>query len=331
MIDRARRKLLMGTMAGAALAGAGPLARAQGAPAVGSQPFHYYVPFPAGGLSDIIARLVGEGLRKQFGQPVVVEPKPGAAGTLAVDTLKRAPIDGSTLLAVNNGFFSVAPFMYKLTWDPMQDLVPVALTGDAYMAMFVHPAVPANNLKELIAYAKANPGKLNYGSSGIGNVSHLCGEYLAKRAGIQLTHIPYKGTPAAVQATLAKEVDIMFGPEGAEHALTGKMKSISILGPRRWSKLPGVPTTDEQGLPNWAVRSWHGIVVSAKTPPDVVAKLNQVLSKIIAEPAIVERLQSLGLEPATQSLAELNERVRADRATFGQLIKDLGITGGEPT
>lgn len=329
MIDRRRRKLVLGPLLAAGIASIPGrlLAQADDYP---SRQIGYLVPFPAGGLSDILARLIGDGIRRQYNQVVVVEAKPGAAGTIAVEALKRTPADGYTLLAVNNGFFSVSPFLFKLSWDPMQDLVPVAMTGDAYMPMFVNPAVPATNLKELVAYAKANPDKLNYGSAGLGTLGHLSGEYLQKRAGIKLTHIPYKGSPAALQAILANDTQIFFGPEGADSALAGKLRGIALLGPKRWSRLPNVPTTDEQGFPNWALRSWHGVVVRSGTPAPVVAKINAIFNRIVAEPAVIERIQQQGLEPAQTSLADLNERVKADRANFGALIRELAISGGEP-
>jgi tripartite-type tricarboxylate transporter receptor subunit TctC len=329
MIDSLRRKLVLAPFAGAATAGVGGRVWAQ-SDDYPSRMINYLVPFSAGGLSDILARLIGDGIRRHYNQNVVVEAKPGAAGTIAVEALKRMPADGYALLAVNNGFFSVSPFLFKLSWDPMLDLIPVAMTGDAYMPMFVHPSVPAANLRELITYAKANPDKLNYGTAGLGTLGHLSGEYLQKRAGITLTHIPYKGSPAALQAILANDTQVFFGPEGADSALAGRLRAIAILGPKRWSKLLDVATTDEQGFPNWALRSWHGVVVRAQTPPEITAKINLICNRIMAERSVIEKIQQQGLEPAQSSLPDLAERVRADRANFGLLIRDLGITGSEP-
>lgn len=325
-----RRHLLVAPMAAglSSLLGRFAYAQAQDYP---SHQINYIVPFAAGGLSDIIARLFGDGVRRHHNQNVIIESKPGAAGTVAVDLFKRANPDGYTLLGVNNGFFAVTPFLYKIKWDPMQDLVPIAMTGDAYMALFVNPSVPANNLRELIAYAKANPDKLNFGSAGLGTVGQLSGEYLKKRAGINMVHIPYKGSPAALQACLANDTQLFFGPEAADAALAGKLKAIAILGPKRWHKLPDVPTVDEQGMPNWGPRSWHAVVVHPRTPLDVQQKLNQLFNRIMSEPAVVEKLKQNGVEPGQNTLAELAERVRVDRVNFGQLIRDLGITAGEPT
>ena len=328
-MSTSRRRFVLAPLAAAAAGAAlAPRAFAQ-ADDFPSRQVNYLVPFAAGGLSDILARLVGDGVRRHHGPNVIVEAKPGAAGTVAIETLKRAPADGYTLLAVNNGHFAVSPYFYKLSWDP-SEITPIALTGDAYMAMFVHPSVPAGDLREFIAYAKANPGKLNFGTAGLGTVGHLSGEYLQKRAGLSMTHVPYKGSPAALQACLANETQVFFGPEGAESAIAGKLRTLAILGPKRWSKLPAAATTDEQGMPNWGPRSWHGIVVLSKTPPELVARWNRIVNRILAEPAVNEKIQAQGLEPAQASLADLAERVRVDRAAFGQLIRELGISGGEP-
>ncbi|MBN8478104.1 MAG: tripartite tricarboxylate transporter substrate binding protein [Burkholderiales bacterium] len=326
-MTRTRRRLVFAPFAAAAVSLA-PRTYAQ-ADDFPSRQVNYIVPFAAGGLSDILARLVAEGIRRQHGQNVIVEARPGAAGTVAIEALKRAPADGHTLLAVNNGHFAVSPFFYKLSWDP-SEITPIALTGDAYMAMFVHPSVPAADLKEFVAHARANPGRLNFGTAGLGTVGHLSGEYLQKRAGVTMTHVPYKGSPAALQACLANETQVFFGPEGAESAIAGKLRALAILGPKRWAKLPAAATTDEQGMPNWGPRSWHGIVVSSKTPGELVAKWNRTINRILAEPAVIEKILAQGLEPAQASLADLAERVRVDRANFGQLIRELGITGGEP-
>lgn len=329
MIQSKRRQLILGSAAGTLLTVGGGRAFAQAAD-FPSRMVNYIVPFAAGGLSDLIARMVGDGVRRHHNQNVVVEAKPGANGAVAIEALRRAKPDGYTWLGLHNGFWAVSPFLYKLAWNPVEDLIPVAMTGDAYMAMFVHPSVPANTLAELVAYAKANPGRLNYGSSGLGGVSHMSGEYLKKRAGIDITHIPYKGSPAALQACLGNEVQIIFGPEGAQSALAGKLKTIMILGSKRWSKLPGAPTSDEAGMPNWVLRSWHAAAVLGGTPPDVVTRINALFNRILAEPPVVEKIQQMGLEPASLSVAEIGERIKVDRAQIGALIKELGITGGEP-
>ena len=198
--------------------------------------------------------------------------------------------------------------------------------GDAFLPMVVSPKVPARNYSELIAYAKANPGKLNFGSGGVGSGNHLSGEYLKKRAGVDIVHVPYKGGSAALQACLAGDIDIIFGPESADSVLAGKLHAIAVMGDKRWSKLPNVPTSDEVGLRNWELRSWHTVVVSSRTPMDVQAQINALVNSLTSNTEMVARLRAVGLEPAPLSLAALAERARADHKAFGQLIRDLGIT-----
>jgi tripartite-type tricarboxylate transporter receptor subunit TctC len=230
-------------------------------------------------------------------------------------------------MGATNAFYSVMPVLSKLKFDPMQDLLPVGMTGDVYMAIVVSAELPVKTLQELIAYARANPGKLSYGSSGLGTVGHLCGEYLKKRTGTHIVHIPYRGAPASLQACMANEVQIVFGGEGAEAVLAGKLKALAILGTQRWPRLPEVPTTEEAGLPKWPLRSWHTVTVPGKTPLPVAQRLNELINTIMVEPAVTAKLQAIGVQPAALTLAELMERARADQLAFGQLIKDAGITG----
>jgi tripartite-type tricarboxylate transporter receptor subunit TctC len=288
---------------------------------------NYIVPYAPGGVSDTIARLFADGVQRNFGKNVIVDYKPGAGGAIGAEMLTRAAPDGYTVMGATNAFYSVMPFLNKLKYEPMQDLLPVGMTGDVFMAIVVSGELPVKNLRELIAYAKANPGKLSYGSSGIGTVGHLCGEYLKKRTGTHIVHIPYRGAPAALQACMANEVQIVFGGEGAEAVLAGKLKGLAILGSQRWPRLPGVPTTDEAGLSKWPLRSWHTITVPGKTPPAIAKRLNEIVNQVMGEPAVIAKLQQIGVQPAPLSLAELMDRAKADQLAFGQLIKDARIEG----
>ena len=295
------------------------------APAFPSQMVTFYVPYAAGGLSDQVARMVGEGVTRATKQVVIVDYKLGAGGAISVDALLRAPADGYTMLGATNGFFGVIPFINKVKYDPLADLVPAALLGDAFLPLVVNPKVPARTFSELVAYAKANPGKLNFGSGGVGSGNHLSGEYFKKRTGVDIVHVPYKGGVAALQACLAGDIDMIFGPESADSVLAGKLNAIAVMGGKRWNKLPTVPTSEEVGLKNWELRSWHTVLVSSRTPPDVVAQINTLVNRILSQPEMVTRLRAAGLEPAPLSVAELSTRARADHQTFGQLIRDLGI------
>lgn len=269
--------------------------------------------------------MLADGFTRLTGKNTVVDYKVGAGGAIAAELLTRSPADGYTVMGATNGFFAVMPHLSKLKYDPLQDLTPVALIGDTFMSIVGSAALPAKTLPELIAYAKANPGKLSYGSAGQGTVSHLSGEYLKQRAGIDIVHIPYKGSPAAVQACLANDVQLIFGPEGAEGALAGKLKAIATMGSRRWDKLPDVPTTDEAGLPNWALRSWHTVCVPGKTPPDVARRINELINQVMADPAVSGRLREMGTLHTPNTLAQLAERAHTDHAAFGKIIKAAGI------
>jgi len=317
-----RRRLL------AASAAAALLPRHSWAEDYPARAINYLVPYAPGGLSDIIARMLADGITRLHGKNVVVDYKPGAGGAIAAEWLSRAPADGYTLMGATNGFFGVMPHLSKLKYEPLQDLLPVALIGDTAMSIIGSASLPARTLPELIAYAKAHPGKLSYGSAGNGTVSHLSGEYLKKRTGIHIVHIPYRGSPAAVQACLSNEVDLIFGPEGAEGALAGKLKALATMGSQRWSKLPDVPSTDEAGVPNWALRSWHTVCVPGKTPLPIARRLNEIINQVMADPAVSGKLAQMGTFHTPQSLALLAERARADHAAFGKLIKEAGIVAG---
>ncbi len=323
MNDHVTRRQMIGTLgAGTASLLAAPT-WAEDFPA---RNFSYLVPYAPGGLSDIIARMLAEGIQRLHGRNVLVDYKPGAGGAIAAELLTRAPADGYTLMGATNSFYGVMPHLSKLKYEPMTDLLPLALIGDTAMSIVGSGNLQANNLRELIAYAKANPGKLSYGSAGQGTVSHLSGEYLKQRAGIDIAHIPYKGSPAAVQACLAGEVQLIFGPEGADSILAGKLKGLATMGPQRWSKLPDVPSTDEAGLPGWALRSWHTVCVPGKTSPDVAKRLNEIINRVMADPAVAGKLAGMGTFHTPLTLAQVMDRAKADHAAFGKLIKDANIT-----
>ncbi|UFN51302.1 tripartite tricarboxylate transporter substrate binding protein [Roseomonas sp. OT10] len=311
-------------------AGAGLLAAARPARAAGfpSGPVTYIIGYAPGGLSDVIARLIGDEITREHHQQVLLDYRPGAGGGLAADVLARTKPDGHTLMAATNSHFAIIPLLNSVRYEPIADLLPAALVGDAYMAIVVNPSVPARTLPELIAYAKANPGKLNFGSAGQGTVGHLSGEYLKKRTGIDIQHVPYRGSPPAVQACLANEVQVIFGPEGADAHLAGDLRAIAILGQDRWSKLPEVPTTEESGLPGWALRSWHTVGIHGRTPPALLEEVHDVLAGIIAQPKLQQRFEQMGLKTGRLSLAELRQRAEEDAQLFGTLIREVGLGRG---
>ena len=290
-----------------------------------SKKIDYIIPYNAGGMSDNISRLLGEKLTALTGQQVINDYKPGAGGAIGANYFMATPADGYTLLQSTNSFYGIIPLVTKVQYKPLEDLVPLVLIGDAPMVIAVNPAVPATNLQELIAYAKANPSALAYGTSGKGTVGHLSGEWLQKQAGIKLLHIPYNGTPAALQATLSNEAQIVFGPESAEHIAAGTLKGIAVLGSKRWDKLSDLPTTEEAGISGWAPRSWHTVSIQAAAPEEVKQKLNSLINGILEQPDVKQKIIGFGLIPGIASYDEVKKRAQEDYEQFGALIRDAGL------
>lgn len=294
-----------------------------------SKQISYLIPYNAGGMSDNISRLIGQKLTEVTGQPVINDYKPGAGGAIGANFFIRTPADGYTLLQSTNSFYAIIPAVTKVEYDPLKDLVPLALIGDAPMVIAVNPSVPASTLPELIAYAKQNPGALSYGTAGKGTVGHLSGEWLQKKAGIQLLHIPYNGTPAALQAALSNEAQIVFGPESAEHIAAGTLKGIAVLGSQRWGKLPDLPTTAEAGIDGWAPRSWHTVSIQASAPDEVKQTLNKLINGILEQADVREKIIGFGLIPGIETLEQVHQRALDDNQQFGQLIREAGLAVGQ--
>lgn len=293
-----------------------------------SRDMTFYVGYGPGGHSDMVARTIGEHLQARWGQAAITDYRPGGGGALAGDLVARAEPDGYSLLAVSNTFYAVTPFLGHVTYEPLRDLVPVGFAGDGYLIAAVHPSLPVNTLDELVEYARQNPGQLNYASNGQGSLTHLCGEYFKSRAGVDLQHIPYRGAADAVQSTIRNETQVNFSIGDAGFHNRGELRAISSLGPERWDALPDVPASDEGGMKNWEIRSWHGIAVPYGTPVAVQEKLNTEINEIIQLPEVIERLATLGLRLSPQSLEQLDERRRRDHAAFGTVIQEAGIVIG---
>ncbi|OBZ93400.1 twin-arginine translocation pathway signal protein [Pararhizobium polonicum] len=318
-----RRAFLIASAGVSAMVLAGPSAFAQ--QPYPSKQINYIIPYNAGGMSDNISRLLGQKLTELTGQQVINDYKPGAGGAIGANYFMQTPADGYTLLQSTNSFYGIIPLVTKVQYDPLKDLVPLALIGDAPMVIAVNPSVPATTLSELIAYAKANPEALAFGTSGKGTVGHLSGEWLQKKAGIKLLHIPYNGTPAALQAVLANEAQILFGPESAEYIAAGTLKGIAVLGDKRWDKLPDLPTTVEAGIEGWAPRSWHTVSVQATVPEEIKLQLNTSINDILRQPDVREKIIAFGLIPGIETLDGVKKRALDDNQQFGQLIRDAGL------
>ncbi|EUC00021.1 hypothetical protein PMI07_006301 [Rhizobium sp. CF080] len=324
MFNQLNRRNFMTLAAGTALAATVPM-RGFAQSTYPQKDITYLIPYNPGGLSDNISRLVGAELTKATGKNVINDYRPGAGGAIAANYYVGTKPDGYTIMQSTNSFYAIIPKMTKVEFNPDTDLTPLVLIGDAPMVIAAHPAVPAKTLKELIDYAKKNPGKLSYGSSGRGTVGHLCGEWLKAKAGADMLHIPYNGTPEAMQACISGEVQIMFGPESAPQIQAGALKGIAIMGDQRWSVMPDLPTTVESGIPGWAPRSWHTVTVLSKTPDDIKKKLSDTINGFLKTDEVKKKIVNFGLIGGIEDLAGVRKRANDDAAEFGKLIAEAGI------
>jgi len=285
------------------------------------------VPFAPGGGTDVVGRILAQQLSQRLGQSFVIENRPAASGIVGADFVAKAPADGYTLLFAFSSLSSSAKLISHLPYDPIADFAPVVLATTSPLVMFLHPSVPATNLKEFIAYAKANPGKLNYGSSGPGSSPHLATELLMSMAGIQMTHIPYKGIAPAVTAQLANEVQMSLTPiaVGMPHARAGKLRALASAGLKRSVAIPDVPTIDESGLPGFEVIAWWGMLAPAKTPRPVVLLLNREVRAVLEIPEVRKSLVDQGMDPVGGTPEEFASLIRADMDKWGDVGKRLGV------
>ena len=286
------------------------------------------VPNPPGGLVDTSARLLSEPLTRVIGQTVIVDNKPGASGNIAYQYVANAKPDGYTLLISYSGYHVGNPaLMDKLPWDPVKDFSPIALLTVSTNVIAVHPSVPVNNLKEFIAYAKANPGKLNYASQGNGSVSHIGTEMFKQSTGIDMIHVPYKGSGPAVQDVLAGQVQVFIStpPSLMQHVQSGKLKGLAVTGKNRHPGMPSVPTTAEAGLPSFQLESWVGLFAPAGTPAPVVAKLTDSVKKSLALPEVKERADAAGVELRYLTPAATDALVKKELPYWNKAIKSANI------
>lgn len=293
------------------------------------RPITLVVPTAPGGSTDFTARLLVEPLSKALGQPVVVDNKPGASGNIGNSYVARAKPDGHTLLVSYSGYHVGNPHLFKQAgWDPIKDFAPVAMMTRAPQVIAVSPKVPANNLQELMAYAKAHPGKLNYASSGNGSIQHIAGELFKQLTGTFITHIPYRGSGPAVQDLMAGQVDIFITtPAGVVSQIqAGKLKGIAVTSTQRLTSLPQVGTAAEQGLKGYELDSWFALFAPAGTPADIVQQLNTEVGKILAMGDVRKRAEDSGTGIETMTPAQLGEFTRKELAYWGKVIEGARIT-----
>lgn len=292
-----------------------------------SHPIRIVVPFGAGGLTDIVARLVAERLSKDESWNVIVENKTGAGGNIGAAEVARSKPDGYTLLMGSIGTNASNPFIYrKMTFDPKKDFSPVTLAATGTLLLVVNPELPIHSIKELIDYAKQHPGKLSYGSGGMGASQHLAGELLKSMAGIDIQHIPYKGLAPAIPDLLAGRIALTFDMATAlPYVKEGKLRAIAVANPKRSEALPDVPTIAEAGVSGYAASAWYAFFAPAGTPKEIIQLLNDKISGILKQDDIRHRLIAMGAEPAVSTPDELAEYVTNESEKWGKVLKGLNL------
>jgi tripartite-type tricarboxylate transporter receptor subunit TctC len=289
---------------------------------------HLIVPFAPGGGNDTVARLVGDGVTAELGQPVVVENRPGAGGVVGAEAVARAPADGYTLFLGGVGSHAINPNLHAhLGYDPIKDFAPITLVASAPLVLVVHPSVPAQSVRELVALAKAEPGRLNYASNGNGSSSHLAAVMFDTMTGVEMVHVPYKGLSPALTDLLSGQVQLMFSSVVAilPHVKAGRLRALAVSSPARMALLPDLPTIAESGVPGYQSSSWYGILAPAGTPPDVVKRLNAALVKVIAQPAFRDALAREGAEPVGNSPEAFGAFIKAEKERLGDVIRQARL------
>jgi tripartite-type tricarboxylate transporter receptor subunit TctC len=301
------------------------LALAQAYPA---RPVRIIVPYPPGGATDVMARIIAQKLNETWPQAAVVENKPGASGTVGSEFVAKSPADGYTLLLQGTQHAINLSLYKQLPYDTLRDFAVVAYVASAPFLLVVHPSVPAGSVAELIAYIKAKPGGLNYGSSGVGGGAHLAGEIFKTSAGVQLTHIPYKGAAPAMADLLGGQVPMVFDPipTSITQVRSGKIKALAITSAKRSALMPELPTVAESGLPGFDVAAWFGLYAPAATPKDIVARLNAEVNRVLLLPEVKEKFAGLGAESMPMGTDQFAVHLRAEIAKFAKAIKDSGAT-----
>jgi tripartite-type tricarboxylate transporter receptor subunit TctC len=301
-----------------------PQVAAQGYP---NKPVKLEVGAPAGGGTDIVARMLGDKLGESMKQSFVVDNRPGASNTIAADFTAKSPPDGYTLLVATTTGQAIAPNLMKLNFDTLKDLTPVALVMVVPNVLVVGPSVTAKDVRELVAQMKAKPDSFNYASSGAGSTQHLAGEAFKKVAGVQMTHIPYKGSSQAHADLLGGQAQIMFDTTSSAigQIKGGKLRALAVTSPKRSPELPDVPTLAEAGFPGMEMTTWYGVFAPAGTPPAVVTKLHDEVMATLKNPDVQKRIAGMAGEPGTLTIAEFAALNRADYDRYGKLIRESGI------
>ncbi len=321
-------KILLGAAAALGMAGGSSAAQAQTFP---NRTITLVIPFVPGGSTSIVGRVIADKMSQLLGESIVVDNRPGAGGTVGTKVVAKSNPDGYTILLGYTGTLAIEPSLYKNAgYDPRKDFAPIGMIGHAPNSLVVHPAFPAKTVAELIAYAKANPGKVNFGSAGVGTVSHIAGEYFAQVAGIKLVHIPYKGTGPALTDVLGGHIPMAFAPIPASHAnvAAGLLRALAVTSATRSSLLPEVPTVAESGLPGFDVSLYYGLVAPAGTPRPIIDKLNTQLRAALASDEVKKQLAQDGTEITPGTPEDYADFIAKDEKKWAELLKANGV--GEP-
>ena len=285
------------------------------------------LPFPPGGPSDILGRALSQKLSEQMGQQVIADNRPGAGGNLGLELTSKAPPDGYTVV-LSSPLISLSPLLYsKLNYDPFKDLAPISLVAQIQNVVLVHPSVPAKNLKELAQVARASPGKLNYGSGGVGTTTHLAPELFMSLTKTKMVHVPFKGSGLALIGLIGGQVDvlIMAVPAAEAQVKAGKARALAVISDKRATPLPNVPTSKEAGFDNFVVDIWYGVLGPAGLPPALVNRLNTEINKALASPDLKDRLLQAGIQPLGNTPEQFAKFIRSENVRFAKVIKDAGI------
>jgi tripartite-type tricarboxylate transporter receptor subunit TctC len=293
-----------------------------------NKPIRLIVPYPPGGTVDILARSLGDAMGPQIGQPIIIENRPGAGGTVAAAYVAQSPADGYTLLVADVGPLAVSRSIYKnLTYDSVKDFQPITLGSVSSLTITVHPSVQAKNVSELVAIVKSQPGKINFSSSGVGSIIHTAGELFNMAAGVSMTHVPYRGGAPAVNAVLAGEVQVGFLqlPTALPLALAKKINILAVTQAQRSSLAPDIPTVGQAGIQGYEVSVWQGVVAPKGTPREIVEKLHASMVAALKKPEIAARLTGQGFEVITNTPAEFAELIRTEADKWERVVKTANI------
>ena len=294
-------------------------------------PIHLIVPFQAGGSTDFIARTLAQRLSERVQQPVIVENKPGANGTVGASYVAKTAADGLNLLLVQAGYASNASLYKSNTFDPVKDLAPVSLLASGPLVLTVNVALPVKNVRELIALAKAKPGEINFGSAGTGSLPHLAPELFNLMAGTKMTHIPYKGSGPALNDVIGGQVPVYYMNLvlSLPYLKAGKLKALAVTSPTRSAIAPDIPTLAESGLPGYDMSTWYGLLVTSKTPKPVVNKISQELAAVLHESAMTEKFYSDGVSVVASTPEQFNDFLMQETAKFAKIIQSAGINASD--